>query len=809
MDSLFHDLRFGLRILWRYKGTSAAVILALALGIGANSAMFSMVDAVLLHPAHYPDPASLAVVRDRDPQGVLRSTTAANYLDWRSRAQSFSDLAAMSGASFVLTGADRPEQIPGASVTANFFRVLGVPPLLGRAFLPDEDGLSNSEDASHVAVISYRMWRQSLGADPNVLGRTVTLSDVPYAVIGVMPPDFEFRTPDYDVWVPASLLRTNRDFHYLVVVGRLRAPRAQASVEMSTIAGALALSYPRTNKGWSVQVDDFREFLVNSTFRQRVILLSSALGLVLIIACANVASLLLARSAGRTQEIAVRISMGATRVRLLRQLLTESVLLALAGGVAGLALAQLLIRAAPSFLPSFAMPNAAPLELSRSVLLFTIAVSFATGILFGLAPALAATRPDIQPTLQQSGRGAAGSAPRRFFRRSLVVVEVAFAFMLLAGAGLMIRSFQKLSQLDLGFNAHNLLAWTLYLPSTKYDPAHALAFHQRALDRVKALPGVESVAVASNLPLRDASMEVPFALDIAPLQESDAPRVAYISISPEYVSTLGIPLRRGRVFTAADTAGSPPVVIVNEAFARRYSQGRELLGRRLTLSRPKLGSNNFEPPSQAEIVGVIGDVMLGRPAPQGTPILYVPHAQNVWRRYAEFAVRTKMDPAQLLSAVHRELLEIDKDQPIDREGSVEEEVSARFSEPRFQAQLMGSFAGLALLLALAGIYGINAHAVASRSREIGLRMALGATPGRVQRDLVAEGLRLTAIGIAIGLAGALAMSTVLAKVIQGVSATDPLTLFGSVVVLTAAASAACYLPARQATRIDPAEALRQ
>ncbi len=450
MDSLFHDLRFALRILWRYKGTSAAVIFALTLGIGANSAMFSMVDAVLLHPVLFPDPSSLAILRDRDPQGALRAASAANFLDWRAQSQSFSELAAWSASSFVITTPDRPVPKTGAAVTANFFRTLGVSPLLGRTFLPDEDGLATPRNASLVCIIGYRLWQESLGADPNVLGKNLVLNQVSYAIVGVMRPEFEFRSPEHQVWIPAPLTRTNRDFHYLTVVGRLRAPRAQASAEMSALGGALALSYPRTNKGWTIQVDDIREYLVNSTFRQRVLLLSCALGLVLLIACANVAGLLLARSAGRTQEIAIRISMGATRLRLLRQLLTESVLLACAGGVAGLALAFALIRSAPSMLPAFAMPTAAPLELSGSVMLFTLAVSLATGVLFGLAPALAATRPDLNPVLQQAGRGGASGSPRRFFRRSLVIVEVAFAFMLLAGAGLMIRSFQKLAELDLG-----------------------------------------------------------------------------------------------------------------------------------------------------------------------------------------------------------------------------------------------------------------------------------------------------------------------------------------------------------------------
>jgi putative ABC transport system permease protein len=809
MGSLYQDVKFGARILLRSPGITLAVILALTLGIGANSAMFSIVDALLLHPLRFRDPSALALVWDRDTNGVERNASAANYLDWRKQAKSFSDLAGWHPAGFVVLGGDRPAQIGGALVTANFFHTLDVKPVLGRTFLPDEDGIDNPVSASNVAIIGYQLWRDTFGSDPNVLGRVVKLNSASYAIVGVMPPDFQFFWRNHQVWVPMTVDRQNRDYHLITVVGRLKVPRAAAVAEMAGIGRALADQYPKSNKGWTIQIDDFEEWLVNGTLRARVLLLFGAVGLILLLACANVASLLLARSAARNREIAVRLSLGATRGRLTRQLLTESVLLGAVGGAAGLALAWLLIRVVPIVVPATVIPSGAPIALNQLVVFYTIAIALLTGVLFGLAPALSATRPEVQETLKDSSRGTTSGRGRQRFRQVLVTAEVALALMLLASAGLMIESLHGMYSLDLGFDPKNVLTLRLFLPAAKYDSAKALQFHRQAMERLAALPGVESVAATSNIPLRRYSMEVPFDLETSPPRsQGERPGVGYISISNTYLSTLRVPVKRGRGFTDRDDASAPPVVIVNEAFAHRYFPNQDPVGKRLLLNRPRLGKNDFEDTIRPEIVGVIGDVKEVDLSAAADPIVYVPHAQNVWSAVTWFLLRTAVNPMSLAEPVRREMMQIDKEQPIDQVGSMEQTFTTRFAEPKFQTEMMAAFALLALILAIVGIYGVNSYAVAQRRHEIGVRMALGATPSNVLGEILIQGLRLTGIGIVIGLAGALAVASALRTVLVGVSATDPITLAGVSLLLALVAGVACYIPARRATRIDPAVALR-
>jgi putative ABC transport system permease protein len=811
MESILQDLRFGARILYRSPATTLLVILALALGIGANSAMFGVVDALLLRPLNYADPDRLVIVWDRDAQGEVRRVSAGNFIDIRAQSKSFSEIAAWVGGAYVLTGTDRPEQLTGAAVSANFFHTLGVKPQLGRTLLPGEDSISNPGMPPRVAIISDRLWRETLGSDPNILGRTIRLNSTPYAVVGVMPAGFLFLSRRHDVWVPLSLNPQNREFHYLITIARLQEPLQRASAELSTLARGLEEAYPKSSKGWTVQVENFQDWLINHTLRTRLMLLFGAVGLVLLIACTNVASLLLARSAGRTREIALRISLGATRGRLTRQLLTESVLLALTGGATGLGLGWLLIAAAPGIVPPSTIPVSAPIRLSGMVILFTLGISLLTGILFGLVPALAATRPDVQESLKDSSRGSTAGRGRRRFRQIMVTVEVALALMLVASAGLMIESLQKLSAVEVGFDVKNVLTLRLFLPLTKYsDPTHLLAFHREAMQRIAALPGVQSVSVASSLPLLKTILQVPFDLeDAPPRDQGERPGVNYTTIGPALPAVLGIPLKRGRAFTDADNETAPPVAIVNQAFVDRYFNRQNPVGRRIILNRPMLGKNTFEPDLRPEIVGVLGNVKFGDLTAEANPMIYVPHAQNVWATVTYFAVRTSPDPLTLAGPIRRELLRIDKDQPIDQVSTLEQTLNGYYAEPKFQTQLMGAFAALALLLAMVGIYGINAYAVAQRRHEIGLRMALGATPGAVLRDTIGQGMRLTAIGIVVGLIGAVSIGSLLKSVLVGVSATDPVVLGGVSVVLAIVAALACYVPARRATHIDPAIALRE
>jgi putative ABC transport system permease protein len=810
LDGLLQDLRFGARILVRSPGMTCAVMVTLALGIGANSAMFSVVDAVLLSHPPYRDPAALMLLWNKDPEGNKARVSAADFLDWRKQSRSFEELAGWIAVSYVWAAKDRPEQLFGEMVTANFFHLLGVKPALGRTFLPEEDGIDDPAAARKVVVICDRLWRERLGADPNILGRQLKLNTATYTIIGVTGPEFQFGSRVYQLWTPITLNKQNRDYRWVTVVGRLAKgmTRELAAAEMAGIARRLAEAYPKSNKGWVIEVGDFQESLIHQSFKTRLLLLFAAVGLVLLIACTNVASLLLARSSERVREIAVRVALGASSGRVARQLLTESVLLSVSGGLVGLALAWLLIRLAPKFVPVNAIPTAAPIELNGAVVVFALVVSMATGVLFGLAPALAGTRPDVQETLKDSARGTTGGRGRQRFRQVMVAVEVAMALMLVASAALMIESLRALTSTELGFDPGKVLSLRLFLPAAKYDAARALAFHRQALAKLAALPGVKNVALGTALPLQKATMGVPFDLETSPPREpAEMPDGNYITVSPEYFSTLGIVVKRGRAFAETDNETAPPVVIVSQAFADKYFPGQDAVGKRILLGRPKLPSG-FEDVIHAEIVGIVANVKANDLAAPGDAILYAPHAQNVWAQAVLFILRSSMDPKGLTAAVEREMRSLDPEQPISNVGSITDTLGERSAEPKFQTELMGAFAALALLLAVVGIYGVNAYAVAQRRHEIGVRMALGATPRNVLRDVIAQGLKLTGVGIAIGIGGALGIASWLKSVLVGVSATDPATLGGVALLMAAVAAMACYVPARRATRIDPARALR-
>jgi putative ABC transport system permease protein len=809
MGSFLQDLRFGARILRKSPGITIAVILALTLGIGANSAMFSIVDALLLHPLSVHDPGSLVVISTHDAEGGTYSASAADYIDWRKQSRSFSSLAGWETRAFVMTGGDRPVQLPGSTVTANFFRTLDAKPVLGRTFLPDEDGIDDPASASKVVVISYHLWQETFGGDPNVLGHSIVLNAASYAIIGVMPAEFRFLWRNDQVWVPISLERGNRDYHGLRIIGRLAGPRAAAGAEIASIERGLAEQYPKSDKGWTTEIGGLEDSLVAGSLRTRVLQLFGTVGLILLIACGDVASLLLARSAARNREIAVRLSLGATRMRLTRQLLTESVLLASAGGVAGLALAWSVIRIIPALVPTSVIPSGAPIRLNDVVIYYTVGVAVATGVLFGLAPALASTRPDVQETLKDSSRGTTSGRGRQRLRQILVTGEIAIALVLLASAGLMIESLRKMNQIDLGFDPKNVLTLRVFLPSAKFNPVKALQFHREAIERIAALPGVESVGLGSHLPLQPYRMDVPFDLESAPPRsEAERPGVDYITITEGYLSAMRITLERGRGFTAHDDSSAPPVVMVNESFARRYFPHENPVGQRVLLNRPILGKDAFEDAVHPEIVGVIRDVKQGDIGTEVVPCIYAPHAQNGWSPGMWLVIRASGDPARLPAAIRREVLKIDKDQPVGQLGSMEQIFTSRFAEPRLQADVMGAFALVALLLAMVGIYGVNSYMVTQRRHEIGVRIALGATPASVAGAILMQGMKLTAIGIALGLAGALAAASALRGVLVGVSATDPATLAGVAVLLATVAALACYIPAYRATRIEPAIALR-
>jgi len=805
MRFLLQDARFGWRVFRQAPAVTGAIILLLGLGIGANSAMFSVVDELLLHPVRYPDSEKLVFVWSHDPQGALSDVSAADFMDLRAQSASLRDFAAWMPTSFVVMGGERPEQLGGARVSANFFHTLGVKPVLGRTFLAEEDGLTRPADAAHSVVISYRLWQQDLGADPNVLGRTLRVDSVPYTIIGVAPDDFRFWWRPHDLWIPVSLNVQERDYHDLVVLARLKGTRAEASAELKVISRSLADAFPKSDKGWTIQVENLKERLLNQTFRLRLLVLSGAVGLVLLLACTNIASLLLARAATRQREIAVRISLGATSGRLIRQLLTESALLALSGGALGLAIAWALIRAAPHVVPASAIPGG-PIELSMPVVWFSLGLSAATCLLVGLAPAIGVARSGMNAAMRRSGRGTtAGKASQRA-RQALVGIEVAAALILLSGAGLMASSLRNLTRIDPGFDPANVLTARLFLPPSKYNAAQALRFYRAGLERIATLPAVQGVTVGTSLPLLN-NMEVRFDREGSTRGDAERPSAPYAAVGTEYFLMLRIRLIHGRLFTDADNENAPPVAIVSEALASSFFPNEDPIGKRIVISRP-VRFQNSEELVKAEIVGVVGNVKLSDLAAEPKPAIYVPHAQNPFSRGVWFAARTAGNPSALASAVRREFMNIDKEQPVEQVGSLAQMLASQLAQPRFQTELMASFAVVALLLAVVGIYGVNAYAVAQRRKEIGLRMALGANRAMVLREVMVRGMIPTGIGIAAGMVGAAWSTYALRSVLIGTDALDPFAFFGAALLLAAAAALACYFPALKATRIDPAIVLR-
>jgi len=803
-------------MLRRAPGIAVSIIAILALGIGVNSAIFGVLDGLVLRPVSYPRPSELVFLWSYDPLGVRGTTAPANFVDWRAQAKTLTGLAAWVPVSVTVTGLDRPRQVGGAVVTANFFETLGVKPVLGRTFLPGEDGLSpaseinlretNAGGVAHVAVISYRYWQEELGADPNVLGRTLLLDLQPYIVVGVMPPGFQFWWRPDDIWAPVHMDVHNRDFGLLTVIARRKAPLARVAAEMSVIGHNLAETYPESNRGWTVGVEDFGDRLLNRTFRDRLWLLSGAVALLLLIACANVACLLLVRSAAREREMAVRLALGAAGSRIAAQLLTETALLSAVGGALGLLLAWALIGVAPKIVPPDVIPG--PIALNGTVAGFTLGVAAITCLLCGLAPALSSARSSVQAALRESSRGSTAGRGRQRFRQIMVAMETAIALILLTGGGRMAEGLANLTRADTGFDPNNVLALRLFLPLVKYDAAGAVSFTRRAIERLGALPGVRSVGAGTARPLLD-NQDLSFDAEGAPPRDGrQGPNTPYAAVSPDYFRAAGIPLKRGRYFTDADDQSAGGVVIVDEQLAARYLPPGDPIGRRLRLRKPLLGRNSYGSPEWLRIVGVVGNIRLTARSLEVRPMLYVPYAQGDWSTEVWFLVRADRNPSALVPAIRSELMRLDPDQPVEQISTLSQTIANQLAQPRFQTGLMACFAALALLLAAIGVYGVNAYAVTQRRSEIGLRMALGATPNTVLREVAAHGMGPAAAGLGVGLAGSVSVSSALKSVLVGASSAGIFSYFAPALLLAVVSGAACYFPARKATRVDPAIALR-
>jgi predicted permease len=808
MTTVGQDLRYSLRTLRKSPGFAAAAIGILALGIGANTALFSVVDAVLLRPLPFPEPGQVMRLQEAPPPpaevGRTGPVSPANYLDWRGQSHAFAALAAYRGGSLTWTGRQEPEALTAATVAGDFFSVLAVRPLLGRVFAPGEEEPGHDD----VVILSQALWQSRFGSDPRVLGRELVLDGRRHTVVGVMPAlrVAAWYPATVQVWKPLAWTaeeRAVRGERQLNVIARLKpgVDRLQAQAEMDTLAGRLAQAYPDTDKGWSAVVQPLHEYLTGRA-RPALFLLLGAVAFVLLIACANVANLVLVRTLGRSKEMAIRGTLGASRGRLVRQLVAEALLLALAGAALGLYLAHFGVALLVGFLGDL-LPPGLDVHLDLRILAFTLGISLFAGLAAGLAPAWSFLRSDPHRALQRGlGRTDATAGGRRT-RGALVVAEVALSLVLLLGAALMIESLGVLQRDDPGCDPHGVLTLVLGLPQQQYpQPRQQSAFFDRMLTRLRALPGVEAAATVDQLPLTEPGLNEPVAIPGRTTGAlAEQPQVAVRLISPGYLRTLRIGLRRGRDFTATDALDRPAVVLISESMARRFWPGEDPLGKRLVLG--------LAPRVSQEVVGVVADVKVdGLRVAGAVPTVYQAMAQRPWPA-TTFVVRAKTRPESLVPAVARTIHSEDRDLPLLEVATLDSAVAAMLAQERFSMLLLSAFAGLALLLAAVGIYSVLSYTVGRRAQEIGVRMALGAQVRDVLRLVVVEGMRPTLLGIVLGLGAALALGRALASLFYGVSVADPI-LFGAVgLVLAGVALLASAGPAWRAARVPPSEALQE
>ena len=799
MNSFLQDLRYALRSLRKNPGFTLVAVLTLALGIGANTTIFSVVHAVLLRPLPYRDPERLVTLwQNNGKAGVTRDDVSpANFLDWREQSRSFESMAGIEPFGLSLSDQGEPERFSAFLVTAGFFEVLGMNPLYGRWFAPEEYQPGND----HVVAIGYGLWRRRFGGDTGLIGQTLRLNGQPYRVVGIMAPEFQFPL-EREVWAPRPIREHDRQLRgptYWNVVGRLKpgVSARQAQDEMGAIAGTLARQYPETNGGMGVTVVPLAELLTGES-RPALLLLLGAVFLLLMIACANVANLLLVRAAERQREFAIRRALGARRGRLVRQLFTEGVVLAALGGLAGLLLSRWGLSLVLGF-PSARMPRLEQVGLDAGVLLFALGASLLTALFFGLAPAAQLARME-RPSTGERGviPGKAGPARHRL-RHGLVICEVALALVLLTGAGLLLRSFAKLLSVDPGFAKERVLALQVFLGRNQ-NAEQMTGFFDQALERVAAVPGVRNAAVVSSPPFIGLEQDTPFTIEgRRPPPPGQEPSAYYTEVSADYLAALGVPLRRGRFITKLDRSGAISVVVINDTMARRAFPTQDPVGMKLTVMH--------DPPVTRQIVGVIGDVLHKGLDSLPRPEMFVPYPQSPTPQMT-FLVKTTADPAGMLPAVKASIREVNRLQTFAKEVTMEQLVADSLERKRFNLFLLGSFAGLALALAGIGIYGMVSYATRQRTREIGVRIALGAQAEDVLRLLVGQGMALAGTGVAIGMIGALALTRLMRSLLFGVGAADPLTFAVIAGLMASFALLACWIPARRATRVDPVEALR-
>lgn len=798
---MLNDLRYAIRMLLKNPGFTAVVGLTLALGIGANTAIFSFINAILLHPLPYKDPDRLVMVFEAfKANGSSKDAVAAPVLgEWREQSSVFEGLAARAWDSFILTGYDKPENIHGARLSANAFSLLGVEPLLGRAFLPEEENFGKER----VVLLSYELWQRRFGSDPGIIGQSITLNARPHLVIGVMPSRTFFPDSNSELWTPLAFSPDDlqaRQAHRYSVYGRLKphVTLAQARTQMDLIAERMARADAQ-NKGWGAEVYSLQEIMVGES-RRPLLVIFSCVGLVLLIACANIANLLLARLAARNREFAIRTALGARTGQLIRQLLIESLLLAGFGGALGFLIAvaglQVLIRLSPPDLPRIWEG----VRLDGLTLAFAMVITAVTGVAVGLVPALRATNPAVSQDLCESGRGSSAGRRRHRLRSGLVMAEVALSVMLVIGAGLILRSFSRLVSQNLGYNPERLMTMEFHLPEEKYSrPGDGERFFERLLERVRMLPDVQSAALVAGLPLADQDVSlVVHVLDAPPPAPGEPTVAGYAQISPGYFQTMNIPILQGRDFTEQDRDTAPAVVIVDQAFVKNFKLGNKIIGRRIGIG---------DGTDSAEVIGLVNDTKRSSLAASPPGQMFRCYHQKEWG-FKSLVIRTKSDPAQMAGEVRRELDGIDKDQPIEKVRTMTQLVAASVGQRQFAMRLLGAFAGVAMLLAAVGLYGVLAENVSQRTREIGIRTALGARQSEILMLVLRQGMTFVLAGMGIGLGGAFMFTRLLRSQLYEVGPLDPLTFTVVPLLLASVALLACWLPARRAAQVDPMVALR-
>jgi putative ABC transport system permease protein len=805
MRNRWRDLVFGFRLLLKNPGFTAGAVLALALGIGANTAIFSVVYATLLAPLPYIQPDRIVMVWSQ-VNGGHNGVSAGDFLDWQHQNSTFESIAAWTGRSLSLSTGTQPEQIQASACTPQFLHVLGQPILLGRDFLPEEGQVGKDLEA----VLSYRLWHDRFGGDKNIIGQQIRMDGHQYTIVGVLAPGATDRLQN-QMYVPLAFKpeQINHNFHFVLVMARMKpgVTLAQANGDMQAVAAHISQEYPKSNKGWSATVDHLQNDFLDRNVKRALWMMLGAVGFVLLIACANVANLLLARGTARQSEIAVRAALGATRKQLFGQFLTESLALAAIGGALGIGLAWALLKVIIAVMPQYTLPSEADVTLNIPVLLFTMAATMLAGILFGCVPALQAARLNLNDTLKEGGRS--GGAGKHRVRHALVLAEFALALTLLAAAGLAVHSFWNLTHVDMGFRTDHILTFNLPMPAERLKtPEQITTFYRELRDRVQALPGITSASVSTGFPVQGTGFGMGFEIAGKPVADkSQRPNTGFNMVTPEYFQTFGIRITRGRAFTEADAAGGMPVAIVNSEMVKKNFPNVDPLTQRIVIDQLIPGVTDVGPSVTWQIVGVYENVRNGGPQSQGFSEVDVPFAQSPWPGVS-MAVRTTADPNNMSKSIAAVIRTLDPDLPMADVKSMDHLLEESVGDERFAASLFGGFAFIALALAAFGIYGVMSFAVAQRTREIGLRMALGAGEGQVMGLIMKEGMTLGIIGLLIGLLGSYGIGRLMKSMLYGIGSIDGVAFSAVAAILMLSALIACYIPARRATHVDPMAALR-